>query len=61
MNLEWILLGLAVLACPLIMWWMMRGGYGGAHGQGGADTEEEIRALQARLTELESRAAKEPL
>lgn len=52
---------LLVLACPLLMWWMMRGGHshgGQAHSQGPAsvddllrrreDLDEEIAALTRR-------------
>ena len=60
--LPWLFL----LACPLVMFWMMRGMGGGAchkekgasdrdhHGATGADSAEEIRALQERITQLES-------
>jgi len=75
MNSEWILAvvpWLAVLACPAIMFWMMRGGSGrSCHGDAGAegdaekgqprqgDRAEEIRALKARVEELEARARSE--
>jgi hypothetical protein len=52
---------LSVLACPLMMFWMMRGmsGANGHNGPANADAaatgvNEEIRQLKTRLAELES-------
>ena len=51
---------LAILACPLMMVFMMRGMSGKtcnekpAEAQGTEDTNEQIRQLQARLAELEA-------
>lgn len=55
---------LALLACPAMMFWMMRGGSGqGCHGGAGAPPEREkdreIRALRARLEKLESQVDSE--
>lgn len=68
MSLNWIvamLPWLLVLACPLGMYWMMRGMRGGkGDGCGPADKradgrddprDAEIRALKARLAESETR------
>lgn len=64
MSLEWILLACVVLACPAMMFFMMRGGsHGSSHGNTGGlpegDKDQEIRDLKARLEDLESRAASE--
>lgn len=53
-----------VLACPAMMFFMMRGGsHGSSRGNAGGppedDEDREIRDLKARLEELESRAASE--
>ena len=50
---------LFILACPLAMWWMMRGMGGGGHGERisapvNTDAEDELRRLRARLEKLES-------
>lgn len=52
---------LAILACPLMMVFMMRGMSGGKschqkppEAQGTEDTNEQIRQLQARIAELEA-------
>ena len=67
MKLGIIFQWLAVLACPLMMLWCMRGmlGRGQKHDQPGdedattrtpasGDPEDEIRALKARLARLEA-------
>lgn len=64
MDLGWIFVALAVLACPAMMFFMMRGGsHESCHGDGAApgegDKDQEIRALKARLEELESRVSSE--
>lgn len=67
MSLDWILAALpwlALLACPAMMFWMMRGGSGrSCHGDTDAprdgDKKQEIRALKARLEELGSRTGVE--
>lgn len=55
-TLPWLL----ILACPLVMWWMMRGmgcdqrpSPDGAGKQTGAGTEDEIRLLKERIADLE--------
>ena len=50
---------LAILACPLMMIFMMRGMSGGSchqkqGAQGPDDTNDQIRQLQARIAELEA-------
>lgn len=64
MDLGLIFVALAVLACPAMMYFMMRGGsHASSHGEGAApgegDKDQEIRALKARLEELESRVSSE--
>lgn len=64
MSLEWILLACVVLACPAMMFFMMRGGsQASSHGDGAApgqgDKDEEIRGLKAHLEELQSRVGSE--
>lgn len=49
---------LAVLACPVLMFWMMRGMSGGGCHKRPAEAhagDEEIRQLKARLAELEEK------
>lgn len=68
MNFDWILAilpWLALLACPAVMFWMMRGmGSRSGQGCGGVappedNKDQEIRALRARVEELEARARDE--
>ena len=50
---------LILLACPLMMWWMMRGKSGAKRmsgepsGVGGDDSDAEVQRLRTRITELE--------
>lgn len=58
MKTEWILYllpWLLLLACPLGMWWMMRGMHGGGGRDAAArpDSTDEITELRARLARLE--------
>lgn len=65
---------LAILACPLLMMWMMHGGMSGArrdmehtaaegsapaHGRADVSTEAEIEELRTRLAQLERRRERE--
>ena len=55
--LPWLL----ILACPVAMWWMMRGmncGQQQAGASAGANTDEEVRLLKERIAELEADRAK---
>lgn len=52
------LLLLLVLACPLMMWLMMRGGHGhGGHGQDGGGGSTSIDDLCRRRDELDEAIA----
>lgn len=61
MNIEWFLAflpWLAIVACPLVMFWMMRGMHGGACDKGQAparvDADSEVAQLRQRLARLEA-------
>ena len=60
--LPWLLL----LACPLAMWWMMRGmGNGGhcgemAEAEANGRAEGEVARLRARVAELETENGRSP-
>lgn len=77
MTWEWLLWALpyaGLLACPVMMLWMMRGqresgGAGDGRSEAGgaegssppfADTEQEIARLKARLNHLEARRERRP-
>ena len=76
MNWEWILgalpLLLLLLACPLAMFWMMRGmSHGESSGKNAKNrhdglavvpvhTDQEIRALRERLARLEAQQHQQP-
>ena len=50
---------LLVLACPLLMWWMMRGGHGhGGHGhnEGPESVDDLLRRREALDEEIAARA-----
>lgn len=58
-TLPWLF----ILACPLVMWWMMRSmgcenrpSANGAHEPARAGAEEEIRLLKDRIADLEAAA-----
>ena len=59
MELGSLLVLLLVLACPLMMVWMMRGGHGhGAHGMGHGHAHGGVdQASEASLEELRRRRA----
>ena len=49
---------LLVLACPLMMLFMMRGGHGGhAHGSGGAREPSSLNELRRRRDDLDGEIA----
>lgn len=53
-----------LLACPAMMFFVMHGGsgqstHGGSNPSQESDKDQEIRALKARLEELESRVSSE--
>ena len=61
MTIEWFLAflpWLAILACPLVMFWMMRGMHGGAcnneQAPARADVNSEVAQLRQRLARLEA-------
>lgn len=51
---------LFILACPVAMWWMMRGmnchqqQSGAEAGHAGRNTNEEVRLLKERIAQLEA-------
>ena len=49
MNASSFLLLLLVLACPLMMVWMMRGGHGHGHGHGQSDHSHDLEDTHAPL------------
>jgi hypothetical protein len=52
------LLLLLILACPLMMFFMMRGGHGGhAHGSNGAQEPSSLGELRRRRDELDQEIA----
>lgn len=58
--LPWLLL----LACPLAMWWMMRGMGNGGHcgemAEANGRAEGEVARLRARVAELETENGRSP-
>ena len=49
---------LLVLACPLLMWWMMRGGHGhGGHAHSHSDGPASVDDLRRRRDELDRQIA----
>lgn len=61
MNIEWFLAflpWLAIVACPVVMFWMMRGMHGGACDKAQAPAravaDSEVAQLRQRLARLEA-------
>lgn len=64
MTIEWFLAllpWLAILACPLVMFWMMRGMHGGGcdkeQAPARAHADSEVAQLRQRLARLEAQRA----